>query len=139
MQCDIVSATEMIYSSDVSMLVVTGIAGELGITPRHAPLITKLKAGPVRVIDHQGEENVFFAGGGILEVMPHMVTLLADTVIRADDIDEAAAAQAKAEAERMLMDRSGGMEVAEAQVKLKEAVEQLRALEQMRRRMKSRR
>lgn len=139
MQCDIVSARKTVYSGKISMLVVNGTAGELGITPRHAPLITTLRPGPLRVIDLDGEESVFFAGGGILEVMPHVVTVLADTAIRADDLDEAAASRAKAEAERALADRSGTMEIAEAQAKLKEALEQLRALEQMRRRMKSRR
>lgn len=118
------------------MLVANGTAGELGITPRHAPLITTLKPGPVRVVDVDGEESLFFVGGGILEVMPHIVTVLADTAIRAADIDEAAAARAKAEAERALQNRTGDMEIAEAQAKLAEAMEQLQALEQLRRRTK---
>lgn len=136
MQCDIVSARKNIYSGKISMLVVNGSAGELGITPRHAPLITTLRPGPVRVIDAEGAENIFFVGGGILEVMPHLATVLADTAIRAADIDEAAAARAKAEAERALQNRTGEMEVAEAQAKLAEALEQLQALEQLRRRLK---
>ena len=93
MQCDIVSARKNIYSGKISMLVVNGSAGELGITPRHAPLMTTLRPGPVRVIDAEGGENIFFVGGGILEVMPHLATVLADTAIRAADIDEAAAAR----------------------------------------------
>lgn len=120
------------------MLVVIGSAGELGITPRHAPLITTLKPGPVRVLDAQGEENIFFVGGGILEVMPHLVTVLADTALRADDIDAAAAAKAKEEAEHALRHHTGEMEIAEAQAKLAEALVQLQALEQLRRRMKFR-
>lgn len=133
-QCDIVCAQEMIFSGDAAMLIATGVAGELGITPRHAPLMTTLKPGPVRVQMPDGEESVFFVGGGILEVMPHLVTVLADTAVRADDLDEAAARQAKAEAERQLKDYTGKMEIAEAQVKLIEAITQLEALERWRKR-----
>ena len=135
-QCDIVSAQEMIFSGDVVMVVATGTAGELGITPQHAPLMTTLKAGPVRVLMPDGEESVFFAGGGILEVMPHLVTVLTDTAVRADDIDEAAAVRAKEEAERELRDRTGDMEFFEAQAKLAKALEQLQALERLRKRAK---
>lgn len=133
-QCDIVCAQEMIFSGDAAMLIATGVAGELGITPRHAPLMTTLKPGPVRVQMPDGEESVFFVGGGILEVMPHLVTVLADTAVRADDLDEAAARQAKAEAERQLKDYTGKMEIAEAQAKLVEAITQLEALERWRKR-----
>ena len=133
-QCDIVCAQEMIFSGDAAMLIVTGVAGELGITPRHAPLMTTLKPGPVRVQMPDGEESVFFVGGGILEVMPHLVTVLADTAVRAGDLDEAAARQAKAEAERQLKDYTGKMEIAEAQAKLVEAITQLEALERWRKR-----
>jgi len=135
-QCDIVSAHEEIYSGQASMIFATGAVGELGISPRHAPLITQLKPGPVRVQDPSGEEAFFFVGGGILEVMPHIVTVLADTAVRADDLDEAAAVRAKEEAERELADRTGEMEVAEAQAKLAEAVAQLQALEQLRRKVR---
>ncbi len=133
-QCDIVCAQEMIFSGDAAMLIAIGVAGELGITPRHAPLMTTLKPGPVRVQMPDGEESVFFVGGGILEVMPHLVTVLADTAVRADDLDEAAARQAKAEAERQLKDYTGKMEIAEAQAKLVEAITQLEALERWRKR-----
>ncbi len=135
-QCDIVSAHEEIWSGDAAQVFATGIAGELGIYPRHTPLITQLKPGPVRVVDTQGEEQFFFVGGGIIEVQPHMVTVLADTAVRADDLDEAAAQRAKDEAERELQDRTGDMEVAEAQAKLLEAVAQLRALEQLRKKLR---
>ena len=131
-QCDIVSAQEEIFSGEASMVFATGTVGELGISPRHAPLITQLRPGPVRVQQADGEEAFFFVGGGILEVMPHIITVLADTAIRADDLDAAAAARAKEEAERALQDQTGEMEVAEAQARLLEAAAQLHALEQLR-------
>ena len=131
-QCDIVSAQEEIFSGEASMVFATGSVGELGITPRHAPLITQLKPGPVRAQQPDGEEALFFVGGGILEVMPHIVTVLAATAVRADDLDEAAAARAKEEAERELADQTGEIEIAEAQARLLEAAAQLRALEQLR-------
>ncbi len=120
----------------VTAVVVSGGSGELGIYPRHAPLMTTIRPGPVRVVLEDGEEAVFFVGGGILEVMPHLVTVLADTAIRAGDIDEAAAVKAREEAERALQDRTGEMEIAEAQARLLEALAQLRALEQMRQKIK---
>jgi len=135
-QCDIVSAQEEIFSGETTMLIASGVAGELGITPRHAPLITQLKAGPVRVLKEDGEEEFFFVSGGILEVQPHMITVLTDTATRGADIDEAAAKQAKDEAERQLADRTGEMEVAEAQSQLMQAAAQLAALEQLRKKGK---
>ncbi len=135
-RCDIVSAHEEIYSGDAAMIFATGLVGELGISPRHAPLITQLKPGPVRVQQPDGEEVFFFVGGGILEVQPHIITVLADTAVRADDLDEAAAVSAKEEAERELQDRTGDMEVAEAQAKLADAIAQLQALERLRKKMK---
>jgi F-type H+-transporting ATPase subunit epsilon len=131
-QCDIVSAKESIFSGKVTMCIASGISGELGIAPRHAPLMTTLKPGPVRVIMPDGEEIIFIAGGGILEVMPHLVTVLADMVIRADHLDEAAAIRAKEQAERVLQTQTGKMEFAEAQAKLMEAITQLQALERLR-------
>ena len=135
-RCDIVSAQEEIFSGDAAMIFATGLVGELGISPRHAPLITRLKPGPVRVQKPDGEEAFFFVGGGILEVQPHVVTVLADTAVRADDLDEAAASRAKEEAERELQDRTGEMEIAEAQAKLAEAVAQLQAMERLRKNIK---
>src|SRR5690606_30702508 len=99
-RCDIVSAEEEIFHGTVSMVVATGEMGELGIAPRHAPLITRLKPGQVRVILENGDEQFFYVSGGILEVQPQVVTVLADTAIRAKDLDEAAASKAKAEAEK---------------------------------------
>lgn len=138
-RCDIVSAHKEIFSGQVSLCIATGAIGELGIAPRHAPLMTTLNPGPVRLIMQDGEEILFFVSGGILEVMPHLVTVLADTAIRAADIDEAAAKQAKAEAERELMTHAGKMEIAEARVKLAEALAKLEALERLRERARVRR
>ena len=135
-RCDIVSAHEEIFSGDVSMVFATGVAGELGISPRHAPLITQLKPGPVRVLDSAGDEQFFFVTGGIIEVQPHVVTIMADTAMRGEDLDQAAAEAAKAEAERELADRTGEMEVAQAQAKLLEAVAQLQAMEHLRKNLK---
>ena len=135
-RCDIVSAHKEIFSGDVAMVFATGIAGELGISPRHAPLITQLKPGPVRVQDSDGEEEFFFVSGGIIEVQPHVVTVMADTAMRGEDLDQAAAESAKAEAERALADRTGEMEIAEAQARLLEAVAQLRAMERLRKNLK---
>jgi F-type H+-transporting ATPase subunit epsilon len=137
-QCDIVSAQQEIFSGEATMLFATGKLGELGISPRHAPLITVLKPGPVRVQQPDGQEAFFFVGGGILEVMPHVVTVLADTAVRAEDLDSVAAQRAKEEAERTLQDRTGGVEVADAQARLAEAAAQLRALEQLRKQVKRR-
>jgi F-type H+-transporting ATPase subunit epsilon len=135
-RCDIVSAHEEIFSGDVSMVFATGVAGELGISPRHAPLITQLKPRPVRVQDTAGDEQIFFVTGGIIEVQPHVVTIMADTAMRGEDLDQAAAEAAKAEAERELADRTGEMEVAQAQAKLLEAVAQLQAMEHLRKNLK---
>lgn len=117
------------------MVYAPGAAGELGIAPRHAPLLTTLTAGAVRVVDTDKEEKTFLIGGGILEVMPHLVTVLVDAAIRAVDFDEAAARKARAEAERALEERGSAMEIAEAQVQLIKAVEQIQALERWRRRV----
>jgi len=135
-RCDIVSAEEEIFSGDVQMVVATGEMGELGIAPRHAPLITRLKPGQVRLTLADGEEQLFYVSGGILEVQPQVVTLLTDTAIRGGDLDEAKAREAKEEAERMLANRGDGMELAEAQAKLAEAMAQLQALERLRKNLK---
>jgi len=135
-RCDIVSAEQEIFRGVVSMVIATGEMGELGIAPRHAPLITRLKPGQVRVILEDGEEQSFYVSGGILEVQPQVVTVLADTAVRAKDIDEAAAKRAKEEAERILANRTDLMEVAQAQARLAEAVAQLQALERLRKNLK---
>ena len=135
-RCDIVSAEAEIFHGEVTMVVATGELGELGIAPRHAPLITRLKPGQVRVIMANGEEQSFYVSGGILEVQPQVVTVLTDTAIRAADLDEAKAKEAKAEAERVLANRGEAMEIAEAQAKLAEAMAQLQALERLRKNLK---
>ncbi|MFI4969462.1 MAG: F0F1 ATP synthase subunit epsilon [Lysobacterales bacterium] len=135
-RCDIVSAEEEIFHGNAQMVIATGELGELGIAPRHAPLITRLKPGQVRVQLENGEEQFFYVSGGILEVQPSVVTVLADTAIRARDLDEAAARKAKDEAERMLANRSDALEVAQAQAQLAQAIAQLQALERLRRSLK---
>jgi F-type H+-transporting ATPase subunit epsilon len=118
------------------MVVATGELGELGITPRHAPLITRLKPGHVDVLLAGGERQQFYVSGGILEVQPQVVTVLADTATRASDLDEASALRAKQEAEAALANRTEALDVAEAQVKLAEAMAQLQALERLRKNLK---
>ena len=135
-RCDIVSAENEIFHGDVQMVVVTGEMGELGIAPRHAPLITRLKPGYVRVTLANGEQQEFYISGGILEVQPQVVSVLSDTAIRSADLDEAKAKSAKEEAERILENRGEAMEIAEAQAKLAEALAQLQALERLRKNMK---
>ena len=132
-RCDIVSAEEEIFHGTAQMVVATGELGELGIAPRHAPLITRLKPGQVRVILENGDEQFFYVSGGILEVQPQVVTVLADTAIRAKDLDEASAKKAKEDAERALANRTDALEVAEAQAQLAQAIAQLQALERLRR------
>ncbi|MBZ4040221.1 F0F1 ATP synthase subunit epsilon [Novilysobacter selenitireducens] len=135
-RCDIVSAEEEIFHGEAELLVATGEIGELGIAPKHAPLITRLKPGKVVVTLPGGEQLDFAVSGGILEVQPTVVTVLADTAVRAQDIDEAAVRAAKEEAERVLAGRSEQMDVAEAQAKLAETMAQLQALERLRKNMK---
>ncbi|KAA8918433.1 MULTISPECIES: F0F1 ATP synthase subunit epsilon [Xanthomonas] len=135
-RCDIVSAEHEIYHGDATLVVATGELGELGIAPKHAPLITRLKPGKVVVTTPSGEQLDFAISGGILEVQPQVVTILADTAIRAQDIDEASVRKAKEEAERLLANRGEGMDVAEAQAKLAEVTAQLQALERLRKNLK---
>jgi F-type H+-transporting ATPase subunit epsilon len=135
-RCDIVSAEKDIFSGSVKMVVVTGEMGELGIAPKHAPLITRIKPGFVRVTLENGEHSEFYVSGGILEVQPQLVSVLADTAVRAADLDEAKSRLAKEDAERVLANRSEVMEIAEAQTKLAEAMAQLQALERLRKNLK---
>jgi F-type H+-transporting ATPase subunit epsilon len=135
-RCDIVSAEAEIFHGDVQMVVATGEIGELGIAPRHAPLITRLKPGYVRVTLAGGEQQEFYISGGILEVQPQVVSVLADTAIRAADLDEAKAKAAKEDAERILAGRGEAQDLAEAQQQLMQATAQLQALERLRKAMK---
>ncbi len=136
LRVDIVSAEAEIFSGEATMIVATGELGELGITPRHAPLITRLKPGHVDVVLAAGERQQFYVSGGILEVQPQVVTVLTDTAIRAADLDEVAAQRAKKEAEDALANRTEALEVAEAQAKLAQAIAQLQALERLRKNLK---
>jgi F-type H+-transporting ATPase subunit epsilon len=129
---DIVSAEGQIFAGEATMVFVPGSQGELGIAPRHAPLLTTLKAGEVRVQTEGKEEQSFYVGGGALEVQPHLVTVLADTALRAHDLDEAAALAAKQRAEDAVRERTDKVEIAEAQAELLRAVAQLRAIERLR-------
>jgi F-type H+-transporting ATPase subunit epsilon len=129
---DIVSAEGQIFSGEATVLYVPGSQGELGIHPRHAPLLTTLTAGEVRVQTEGHEEQSFFVGGGALEVQPHLVTVLADTAIRARDLDEAEALAAKQRAEDAVRNRSDKVDIAEAQAELVRILAQLRAIERLR-------
>jgi F-type H+-transporting ATPase subunit epsilon len=131
-RCEIVSAEAEIFHGTASLVVATGDEGELGIAPRHAPLITRLKPGQVRVIAENGDEQSFYVSGGIIEVQPQVVTVLADTAIRAKDLDESAANRAKEQAERLLANRTDALEVAQAQIELAQAIAQLQAIERLR-------
>ena len=131
-RCDIVSAEEEIFSGDVTMVVATGEMGELGIAPRHAPLITRLKPGKLVLTLPNGEKLDIVVGGGILEVQPQVVSVLADTAVRATDLDEAKVREAKEAAERALANRGDAMDLAQAQQQLLEATVQLEAIERLR-------
>ncbi len=131
---DIVSAEKEIFSGLAEMVFAPAELGEVGISPRHAPLISRLKPGEVRVKVSDKEIYPFYVSGGMLEIQPHLVTILADTAIRAKDIDEAAALEAKARAEETLADKSGKIDFALAQTQLQDAVMQLRTLDRLRKR-----
>lgn len=129
---DVVSAEQQIYSGTAEMVFAPAEMGELGITPRHAPLLTRLKPGGVRVKTGPDEEAVFYVSGGILEIQPHMVTILSDTALRARDIDEAAALEAKRRAEEALANQTTDVDIVRAQAELMEALARLRTLEKIR-------
>ena len=135
-RCDIVSAEHEIFHGEAELIVATGEIGELGIAPKHAPLITRLKPGKVVVTLPGGEKLDFAISGGILEVQPQVVTVLADTAIRAQDIDEAAVLAAKAEAERILAHKDSKMSAEEAEQQLAMSLVQLQALERLRKNLK---
>jgi len=131
---DVVSAEESIFSGLAEYVVLPGEAGELGIYPRHTPLLTRIKPGTVRVKLHdQSEFEMIYVSGGILEVQPNLVTVLADTAIRGADLDEAKATEAKKAAEEALQNKSAGMDYARAEAELAEAIAQLATIEKLRR------
>ena len=129
---DIVSAESEIFSSTAKMVHASGVMGDLGILPRHAPLLTKLKPGEVRVERADGEEEFYYISGGMLEVQPHHIAVLADTAVRAKDLDEAQAKQAKERAEQALRDKKGDIDIAQMERELAEAVAQLHAIQKLR-------
>ncbi|MDP3589109.1 MAG: F0F1 ATP synthase subunit epsilon [Methylobacter sp.] len=131
---DIVSAENEIFSGLEEMVFAPAELGEVGISPRHAPLISRLKPGEVRVKVSDKEIYPFYVSGGMLEIQPHLITILADTAIRAKDIDEAAAIEAKARAEEALADKSGKIDFVTAQAQLQDAIMQLRTLDRLRKR-----
>jgi F-type H+-transporting ATPase subunit epsilon len=131
-QVDIVSAEGEIFSGPATMVFAPASQGEIGVAPRHAPLLSLLKAGEVRVQTPEGEQQFFFVGGGAIEVQPNKVTVLADTALRAKDIDEAAALAAKQRAEEALRDKAGHITQAEALAELARAAAQLKIIERLR-------
>ena len=130
--CDIVSAEGEIFSGLVEMVIAHGNLGDLGIAPGHAPLLTDLKPGPIRLIKQGGQAEVYYISGGFLEVQPSMVKVLADTAVRAGDLDEAAAIEARKAAEKALSEKGTEFDYGSAAARLAEAAAQLRTIEEMR-------
>lgn len=135
MHCEIASTEARIFSGRVESLVATGTLGDMGILPGHAPLLTALIPGPVRLVTQEGEEQIFYVSGGYLEVQPGVVNILADTAIRADDMDEVQVEQAKREAEAAVLNRDAAFEYSRAAVQLAEAAAQLRTIQQLRKKL----
>ena len=129
---DIVSPEGSLYSGDATMVFVPAVNGEIGVAPRHAPLLTMLKAGEVRVQSEGREEQSFYVGGGALEIQPHQVSILADTAARAHDLDEAAALEAKRRAEEALQGRLDKLDLAQSQAELARAAAQIKAIQRLR-------
>jgi len=132
MHLNIVSAENEIYSGTITQVFAPAELGEVGVMPRHAPMLSTLKPGVVRVIPQEGEEQSFYVSGGILEIQPHVVTILSDTALRAADIDESAALEAKSRAEAAIKDKASEMDYAKAKSELIEAVAQIEALKKLR-------
>lgn len=130
--CDVVSAEREIFSGEVEMVIATGTLGELGILPGHTPLLTGIRPGPLRLLRPGREEEVIFASGGYLEVQPGLVTILADTAVRAHDLDEAASLEARRRAEKELENRSAEIDFAAAEASLSEATARLRTIRKLR-------
>jgi F-type H+-transporting ATPase subunit epsilon len=136
LRLDIVSAEQAIFSGEAEMVLVTGEMGELGIAPGHSPLLTSIKPGEIIALLPNKTEEIFYVKGGMLEVQPYIVTVLADTIIRATDIDEAAALQAKALAEQKLAEKRSDIDFAKASTELAEAMAQIRAIQKLKKRVK---
>ena len=138
MQIEIVSAEKAIFSGDAAHIIVTGLLGELGIYPGHTQLLTALKPGPVRIVKPNGEDEILYISGGILEVQPQLVSILADTAIRASDLDEMAALEAKEHAERILNDKQSDIDYAKATAELAQAVAQLQVISKLKKKLTGR-
>ncbi|MEN9450733.1 MAG: synthase epsilon chain [Pseudomonadota bacterium] len=138
MQIEIVSAEVSIFSGEATHIIVTGLLGELGIYPGHTQLLTALKPGPVRIIKPDGEDEILYISGGILEVQPQLVSILADTAIRAADLDELAALAAKEHAERILSDKQADIDYAKATAELAQAVAQLQVISKLKKKLTGR-
>lgn len=138
LRLDIVSAEQKIFSGDVSMVFVTGELGELGIAPGHSQLLTTLRPGQVRAITSKGED-IYYISGGMLEVQPNIVSVLADTAMRAEDIDEAAALTAKEQAEKALAGKLSAMDLARATAELAEISAQIQAIQRLKKRARGER
>ena len=136
MYLDIVSAEEEIFSGNVKNIIAAAMMGEVGIYPKHTPMITPLKPGEVKIITEQDEEMLFFISGGVIEVQPEIVTVLADTAIRGEDLDEAKAEESKKRAEEALADKSDNIDAAKALAELAQAAAQLKMIETIRKKTK---
>lgn len=138
MQIEIVSAEKAIFSGEATHIVATGLLGELGIYPGHTQLLTGLKPGPVRIVKPNGEDEILYISGGILEAQPQLVSILADTAIRASDLDEMAALEAKERAERILSDKQADIDYAKATAELAQAVAQLQVISKLKKKLTGR-
>tara|TARA_Y100000741_G_scaffold304232_1_gene246237 strand:- start:162 stop:572 length:411 start_codon:yes stop_codon:yes gene_type:complete len=136
MHLDIVSAEEKIFSGNVKNIIAAAMMGEVGIYPKHTPMITPLKPGEVKIITEEDEEKLFFISGGVIEVQPDIVTVLADTAIRGEDLDEAKAEESKKRAEEALADKSDNIDAAKALAELAQAAAQLKVIEKIRKKSK---
>lgn len=134
MQCDVVSVKESLFSGAVTMLIAKGVGGELGIMPSHAPLVTLLHPGPIRVLLENGTEEIIYVSGGVLEVQPNVVTVLADTALRAENLDEAAIAEARKTAEQMLENAKSELDSAAVLASLSEIAGQLETIRKVKNR-----
>ena len=136
MHLDIVSAEEKIFSGNVKIIIAAAMMGEVGIYPKHTPMITPLKPGEVKITTEEDEEKLFFISGGVIEVQPDIVTVLADTAIRGEDLDEAKAEESKKRAEEALADKSDNIDAAKALAELAQAAAQLKVIEKIRKKSK---
>lgn len=134
LQCNVVSTKETIYSGEISMLIATGVEGEVGILPGHIPFITLLKPGTMQIKTSNGNDEMVYVSGGVLEVQPHLVTVLADTAVRAHDLDEAKILEARRHAEQTLQNQKADIDTSAASAALAESLAQLQTLQKFKNR-----